>query len=366
LAFRISGARSYQGDPVQGWRINFGALNVQMNDLGRFIAAYHRQGDQAGREAWRHTAQEIGMHLYTGLLNTDSTLAQYLGAVLRRTHPAENLTLVFEGPRDYLSVPYELLHDGHTPLALRFPICRRMAGVLPGSSADFYTFIETLKAAGRPLKVLLISSGARSVAADQEIEFLETSFQDHARRAGLNADIEVVWAGAASYEALKQKLAQCPYHVVHYAGQVYHDRLNPDNGGLLFADRRDEQVGQALLTIRDLAGWLRGSATQLFFISACVGPQHWDEYVLRDSHYLGLIAALAEAGVPYVIGFRWYVTYEGRQRFVQRFYERLFYTPFAPERAMLAARQAVFRRDSQDETWASPILIAQNIQDRTR
>ena len=84
-------------------------------------------------------------------------------------------------------MPYELLHDGQTPLALRYPICRRIEGSTTGQTEPFSALIATLKETNAPLNVLLISSGARHVAADQEIEILETSIQENARHADMNA-----------------------------------------------------------------------------------------------------------------------------------------------------------------------------------
>jgi hypothetical protein len=360
IAFRVSGARSYQSEPMQGWRIDFGSLNVQINDLGRFIATYHHQADDSGRAAWRHTAQEIGARVYWGLMNTDVTLAQHLTAALRRTTPPENLMLVFEGAHEYLSVPYELLYDGRVSLALRHPISRRITGLPTAPRPDFQKRIEELRETGAPLKVLLMTSNTRSVAADQEVELLETCIQDSARRVELSATIDT-----ASYQTVKQKLAAHPYHIVHYTGQVYHDQLHPDNSGLLFTTGRNAQMGQALLTRRELSALLQHRAPDLFFASACLGPQEWEELTLRDNNYLGLFDTLVQTGIAYVIAFRWYVSNAGRLRFVQRFYESLFDAPYAPEHAILRARQAVHRWDSQDETWASPMLIAQPVQDNS-
>jgi hypothetical protein len=360
LAFRISGARAFQSEPIPGWKIDFGSLNVQINDLGRFIATYHHQDDHTGRAAWRHTAQEIGARLYRGLIHTDNTLTQHLAAALRRTIPPENLTLVFEGASDYLSVPYELLYDGRQSLALRHPICRRITGLPQTPQPDFHTLIDEIKRTGGPLKVLLVTSGARDVAADQEVELLETCIQGSAHRDGLNTAVET-----ANHRTIKAKLAAGSYHIVHYAGQVFHDRLRSDSGGLLFTTGRDVQTGQILLTWRELAALLQTGAPNLFFASACLGPQEWNEVTLRDANYLGVFDTLVRAGIGYVIGFRWYVSNEGRLRFVQRFYESLFAAPSRPERAMLYARQAVHRWDSHDETWASPMLIAQPDQDKS-
>jgi hypothetical protein len=92
-----------------------------------------------------------------------------------------------------------------------------------------------------------------------------------------------------------------------------------------------------------------------------VGSQGWDDYVLRDQDYLDLFALLARAGIPYILGFRWYVTEYNRQRFTTLFYDSfLKKAPFLPEQAVLYARRAIFHHDPQDETWALPLLIAQN------
>jgi hypothetical protein len=361
IAFRVSGARSFQSESISGWEIDFGSLNVQINDLGRYIATYQQQGDHTGRAAWRHTAQEIGASVYRGLIHTDVTLAHHLTAVLRRTVPPENLALVFEGAPDYLSVPYELLYDGRESLALRHPICRRITGLPRDARPSFRTLIEDLKRTGAPLRVLLMTSSVRAVAADQEIELLETCIQGGARRVELKIAVDT-----ANHQTVKAKLAAGSYHIVHYAGQVYHDRLRPDTGGLLFTTGHDVQMGQMLLAWRELAALLHDGAPCLFFASACLGPQEWEEVTLRDGNYLGVFDTLVRLGISYVIGFRWYVSNEGRLRFVQRFYESLFAVPYGPERATLHARQAVHRWDSHDETWASPMLIAQPDQDRSR
>ncbi len=88
MTFRVTGRHAYRSRRMTGWQVDFGSLNVQMNDLGRFIAAYHAHDDQSGRAAWRHTAQQIGLHLYHGLLDVDPALARQLLNLRRWTRPA--------------------------------------------------------------------------------------------------------------------------------------------------------------------------------------------------------------------------------------------------------------------------------------
>ncbi len=92
-----------------------------------------------------------------------------------------------------------------------------------------------------------------------------------------------------------------------------------------------------------------------------MGPQAWDELMLVDSDYLGVVGALIRDGVPNVLGFRWHVTNAGRLQFAQHFYEHLLAAPFVPEYAVLNARRAIYYADAQDETWLSPVLVVQYV-----
>ncbi|MBN1564240.1 MAG: CHAT domain-containing protein [Anaerolineae bacterium] len=360
MTFRVSGSRLFHGPRVEGWQVDFGTLNVQMNDLGRFIAMYHQQDDDAGRESWRYTAREIGGHLYQGLLNADPMLARELMRARRFTRPMDTLTLAFAGPRDYLSVPYELLHDRFGPLALRYPICRQMTGVPAHTRESFWALIARLREAGEALRVLLVSSGAWLVAADEEIASLETDLRASADRANLPLEIDVVYTGSMGLDGIRAALRQ-PYHIIHYTGQVYHDRANDQNSGLLFGAAHEPRTGQILIPVRELVDLLPAGATRLFTISACLGPQEWDGITLSAGDHLGVMGAFVEAGIPAVLGFRWHVTNQGRQQFVQQFYERLLADPFVPEYAVLHARQVAHQRDGQDETWASPLFVTQHL-----
>lgn len=358
FSYSVSGIRPVKGQALRGWNVDFGMLNVQMNDLGRYLAAYYHEDDMEGREAWMYTAQQIGTHLYHGLLNSTDALTPYLAGARRWAFSVQKLMLSFGGPREYLTVPYELLNDGQMPLALKHPISRQIGGMVSRHPQTFTQFIEHLRATAQPLRILLIASAAEDAP---EIAALHDLITQNAARSGLTVEVDRVQAGASGLNDALRKLEGCRYHIVHYAGMVYLDRMNPDQDGLLFSTGQDELLGQTLLSSERLAHLLRRSETRLFYVSACVGPQVWDQYVLKDRDYLDLFAALVRAGIPYVLGFRWYIARESRQRFATLFYDSLLrHAPYIPEEAALYARRETQRYDRQDEAWASPILIAQN------
>lgn len=354
--------RASESRQVRGWQVEFGMLNVQMNDLGRFIATYLQQENEAGRAAWRHTAQQIGIHLFHGLLNVDWMLARQLIDVRRRTRAAENLFFVFEGSRQYLSVPYELLHDGEMPFVVAHPLVRRLADVTPNHRQPFSALIEHLQRAEDPLRVLLIAAGGPG-AAEDECASLYATMAQCARNLGLPVEIDVLAGRDMRLDAVRLKLLQCEYHIVHVVGQVFHNADHPFEGGLMFAGIHTS-LGHALLPIHELRMLLERSATRLFFVSAPIAPQQWNADpmqppLLRDGDYLDVLAVLAQAGVPYVLGFRWYVSDVSKRRFAELFYEELLTEPSIPELALVRARRMLYAHDQQDEIWASPLFVAQ-------
>lgn len=350
MTYSVSGLVSFTSPELPGWAIDFGSLNVQMHDMGRFLATYHQDDDAAGRESWQQIAGELGEHLYNGLLNVDESLARQLTSLRRRVRPSARLAFVFEGPREFLSVPYELLHDGRSPLAIHHPICRRIADIVSPHDRPLDVFARDLNG---PLRVLLLASGEQAAG---EIAALEENILWQSGQRGISVDVEAVSTGTPA--AIRQKLAACPYHVVHYAGAVFHDWLNPASGGLLCDSRPDERLGLAVIPLRELASLFQNSQTQLFYLSGPITTGERDAAALRTDDPFDVIDTLVRAGIPYVIGLRWPTTGTGRQELAGHFYQHLFQTPSClPERAMLYARRAVF---PHDEAWASPILVAQH------
>lgn len=353
IAFSMTGQDPCAGTEATGWNVDFESLNVQMNQMGQYIAAYHQEHDETGREAWRATVRQLGVHLYNGLLAVDAQLAACLVSARHQAGQPERLALVFEGSHSYLGVPYEILHDDREALAVCHPISRRVAGVIPQHRESFETLANRLRASGEPLHVLLIAADMRQPAADQEVAAVAETIYMQARRARLNVDIQVMSTRQSSLHAIREKLSGCTYHLVHFAGQIHSARSESESSGLLFWAGHG-----AMLSTRALSRLFKTSQTRLFYLSAyaeacadCTPPRSG----------LEIMSALALTGLPYVLGLRWYVPDLSRQRLACHFYRSLFTDPYVPERALLNARQAVYERDRQDESWIAPLLVAQPV-----
>lgn len=350
MTVHISGTMAFTSQPLQGWDIDFGALNIQMEDMGRFLARYDAHQDKAGRASWQQAAQELGIHLYNGLLNVDPALKRRLLMLRQRVRPGSRLTLAFEGPRAYLGVPYELLHDGRSPLAIEHPITRRITEYPSNHTQPLDVVARDLQTASEPLRVLLLTGHQD---ANAEVITLEEGILWHANRAQRTITVDVL---SGSPGTVRARLAD--YHIIHYAGPLYYDRHNPANSGLLINAHQDTRLGQDVITAPELAELLRASQAQLVYLSGNIAAGERSAALLRDGDQFEVLDALVRAGVPYVIGLRWYTTGEGRQQLAGYFYQHLL-RQMVPQRALLVARRAIYHR--QDEAWASPLLVAQNL-----
>jgi CHAT domain-containing protein len=99
------------------------------------------------------------------------------------------------------------------------------------------------------------------------------------------------------------------------------------------------------------------SEARFVYLSSCYGTAMGNERALLDDDFLGLADAVAQAGVPSVLGFRWPVSDAGAPKLALAFYRSLL-EQGSPEIALWSARceLAVNRNDT---TWLSPILIHQ-------
>lgn len=350
--------------------IDLDELNEFMQDMGRNLATYHKLSANSseqeaerklGLESWRRQAKREGRLLYTNIVQVYPDLNNMLGVaqLAAQKDGPENLTLVFDGSREYLGMPYELLHDGKAPLVVSNPLCRRLSGLNSHNAQDFDSFVQWLRKKNLPLKILFISAGTKNISSDKEIDELQKRISQQAGRLKLKLEVKIISTTQATYDAVRKQLEKCSYHIVHYAGHgTYNDTTGEDSG--LRLRRKENSEDRVTLTARDIANLMAASETHLFYLNTCVGAWTGSDLLLRNYDYLGVMDAIARAGVPYVLGFRWYVTDSGSRRFAAHFYNYLFQQPLVPERAVWYARQQIYMEKGNDETWMSPILVAQN------
>lgn len=369
VSYTVAGGKfNTSGSGARATTINVSDVYEFMSDMRRKIVFYlkmsNRREQERNLDFWRKDVRRNGKKLYNDLVQAYPDLREALGDVRQtalKDGPA-NVTLAFESSRADLGMPFELLFDGETPLALGNPLCRRISDAPARLTQHFDDFLVTLSRQKQPLKVLLIATGLQDTSADQEIAELETLIREEAARRNLRApDIKAIPSARATYDTVQKELAQCPYHLVHCAGQGTFDDDAGVNCALLL--RRNERSKEpVILTTTELAGLLETGETRLFYLGNCVGAWTDSDLKLYNNDYLGAMDAITRAGIPYVLGFRWHVAEEQSRLFALSFYRHLCQPPFVPERAAWYARrqiQETYR--GIDEAWTSPILIAQNL-----
>ena len=359
LSFDVKGKNvSYESERTELWDVDVDELNTVMNDLGRDIATYHRLNDQEGRNSWRRRAKREGRQLYDNLMRSDESLSKQLEVARHIMRGPDVLNLNFVGPRNHLGMPYELLHDNQVPLVVKYPLSRHVSGITSRKPQKLDSFIRSMLRDKKPLRALLISSDTGDVTGDREVHALAELLQ---KTWPGKSEIKVLTTNEATLSAVEKLLTRCTYHLVHFAGHAQFDFEKPENSGLFIFKDKNRRGGAGLLSARPLAQLLDDSETMFFYFSCCVGAMVSSVQRLRDEDYLGVMDAAIRAGVPYVLGYRWYVTDAGSRRFASLFYQQLIAEGSSPEQATLYARSQLYGADGNDETWTSPILVSQNI-----
>jgi CHAT domain-containing protein len=358
LSFDVKGRLSYESERAVTWPIDVDELNVVMSDLARDIAAYHRLKDQEGRNTWRRHAKREGRHLYDSLMRSNEDLSKQLEVARQITRHPDVLSLNFIGPRNHLGMPYELLHDNNVPLALKYPLSRQISGLASQKPQKLDSMMRVFQRDRKPLKVLLIASDTGGLSVDDEVTELADLFKEKWQG---KSEIKVLTTNDAGMSEVETVLRRCQYHIVHFAGHSQFDFEKPENSGLFVFRDKARRGGVGILSARQIALLLTDSETMFCYLSCCVGAMVGSRQRLRDDDYLGVIDAVIQAGVPYALGYRWYVTDSGSRRFVTSFYEKMLSDRCVPEQAALHARSQLYGRDGNDETWTSPIVVSQNI-----
>jgi CHAT domain len=143
-------------------------------------------------------------------------------------------------------------------------------------------------------------------------------------------------------KALIRELGSEVWHLVHFAG---HGVVSQQKSAGLLLDAAPD----AVMPFETFANKL--SNAQFLFVSAC-----------RSANQSFIMKAI-DSTMPAVLGYRWPVNDLRAAQFAVCFYDGLF-TAGKPsfrslEYAFLAARRATHEQDPDDNTWASPLLLAQ-------
>jgi hypothetical protein len=195
-----------------------------------------------------------------------------------------------------------------------------------------------------PIRVLAVSAcpaGFSPLEVREELGDLESALLE-LREAGR---VELQRLEGATREALRRKLQETGFHVLHFIG---HGALDTDRGGgVVLLEREDggpEPLGgQELSVLLQTNPQLR-----LVILNACHGARG-----SAADPFAGLAQSLIQGRLPAVVAMRSAVTDRAAIAFSRNFYASLSRRE-PVDRAVSQARHAMFEQDSAE--WASPVL----------
>jgi DNA-binding response OmpR family regulator len=339
-----------------------GSIVLMGPDAHLDAAAFGQRADRIndlivkGGGEWRKATRKIGGKLYESLVVNDK-MARILAGIRERNTPRDPAVVEFAGPSELLRVPFELITTGDEYLCFESIITRSLTvdSASRGKPRHFHDFIAHLIATDQPLNALVVGANidGRLPAVDVEVERIAAQIHRILDTVGLPHSVETL--SGATYEAIRDRLSTGTMHLFHYAGHGRFESKLPEASGMIV----NGDNGTQILRAAELKQLLTGSGIQVVFLSCCVGARTASRLSSGDFH--GTLEAVARAGIPTAIGYRWIVFDDAALAFATTFYEELMST-FSPELAMfrtriVAAADAVSGRNNS--MWASPILISQ-------
>jgi CheY-like chemotaxis protein len=370
--------------PRCDWTLAFsdiGSVFIQVNGLQNFADSCYlpwtksdmlmaeRKAEVAGElfnasgHLHRHHksfAKDIGVDLFKKLFTGDiqqSFIAA--GSVVLHN---EDLRLSFLGPRHYLKLPLEFLHDGSDYLVLRHPMRRFITGIRFRGNTGISQLINEMQGNREKLKVLLIASNTRPRigGVDEEVEAVYNLLCESLPPNSFV--IDYLKTEEATFDEVMARLNGCRYHILHYAGHGSHDQNFPGRSSLCFWEKKNCQGELKDLSVNKFKNTLLMKEHNLRFIylSCCFGTATSNEEILRNDTFLGMADGLILAGVPSVLGFRWPVSDRGAKELATAFYTSLF-DQGRLDTALFNARCKVAGSEEEQDfgDWLSPILIVQ-------
>jgi hypothetical protein len=269
------------------------------------------------------------------------------------------LSLLFEAPREFLTLPLEFTREytrTDSPLeylALQHPIARFVSDNIPKRKA----ISPQLLALSEKLRVLIIASNTQPPL--QGVDAETQSLYDYLKHQDcIPVDVKLIPTERATYDHVKDELRKRSYDIVHYAGHGLFIADSPEESSLYFWAGENKQGPIVPMKATDLKIHLEQSEVRLVYLSSCYGTTTGNQADFLNNDFLGLADAVAQAGVPSAIGFRWPVSDVGASKLALAFYRSLV-EQGSPTIALWHARRELAALNRNDLTWLSPILIHQ-------
>lgn len=297
----------------------------------------------------RFKVEEIGSSLWRDIFIKHPEAER---AYIEARAKSQSLSLLFEAPRGFLSLPLEFIRSDEPQdyLILQHPLARFVCGAIPKRKA----LSSQMLALTEKLRVLIIASNTLPPIDGVDAEAMD--LYKYLKRQSFVSP-KLISTKNATYERVREELRQGKYDIIHYAGHGSYDAESPEESCLYFWAEENKQGEVMPMRATELKLLLEQSEIRLAYLSCCYGTATGNVVALLDDDFLGLADAVAQAGIPSVLGFRWPVSDEGACKLTLAFYRSLL-EQGNPEIALWSARREL-AVDREDTTWLSPILIHQ-------
>ena len=348
--FRIDSRNILTIDPIRYARYSQNAYQPPQNNA-------YPVGD------WRFRTQDAGRQIYQKIFKEHDTILITYHTAKAKVSKTYYLKLCFESFLDFFTVPVEFLFEDIALgdyLVLKHPITRFIMGVAPQRPCLSPTFFNDLWRNRERLKILLIASNTEPPLqhVDDEVLSLKNFLGNCLKAKNIPYKIEYIPTERATFDLVTDKLKECRYHILHYAGHGSYRELSPEQSYLQFWSEENHRGEVKRLKVTNLNGLLGNSNLRFVYLSSCLGAVTAGSAQMLDNDFPGLIYGIAQAGIPSVLGFRWEISDQGAKKLALSFYKYLF-EHGDPALALYNARMEIATNNIDDPTWMSPVLIVQ-------
>lgn len=343
IAFRAHGACVYS---ARSWKVL--RLNVER---------YARLADIAWKDRtnFRFHVKKIGEDLWREIFTENQEIINAFNQVKGKE---QSLSLLFEAPQDFLRLPLEFMHSDQPDeyMILQYPFARFIYNAMPKREA----ISPHLLALKNKLRVLIIASNTASdeLLTINGVDTETAQLKDYLAPQKGFIDVKLIPTEQATYNRVETELKNCSYDIVHYSGHGLYNIESPEESSIFFWAEENMEGGLVQMKATKLQDLLKDSNVRMVYLSCCCGSTTAENIKLLDDDFLGLADAIAQAGVPSVLGFRWPVADQGACEMALAFYRSLLESG-SPKIALWHARRELAAIDRNDPTWLSPILVHQ-------
>ena len=246
-----------------------------------------------------------------------------------------------------LSVPWEFLYLQPTFLA-----SQRKTPIVRFLRTDAPVAPRRIEKEVRILGVIASPAGLPPLKVELERERVDKALA----KARQNREVTVDWLDPATPKALRLKLQEGDYHILHFVGHsgYVEDSEGADGGGgVIYLENEDHS--KAPISDSQLVNLLGDQdSLRLVVLNSCEGART----SVRDP-FAGIATSIVALGIPAVVAMQFEITDDAAIAFAEELYGSLIAREETIDVAVAEARKAVFTEVNETE-WATPVLFLRN------